>query len=188
VCQRKQWLLQRQRSPAEAFNALQCAPESEHAREVHQTVYSTCPVHHRTARRPHQSELQRSNPNSRVMWLTHRTLSGAPVDSSLHQRSSLVVGAINTPTTPTFKSSKFSTFQLLTRAKHSIQDTPKCSNPLPIPHKALVISERDLLCSFELLRLDCFLLSHSFLRSNSLVIEARDTNRVVVLAGTSRSN
>jgi hypothetical protein len=27
-----------------------------------------------------------------------------------------VVGAINTPTTPTFKLSKFSTFQLLTRA------------------------------------------------------------------------
>jgi hypothetical protein len=27
-----------------------------------------------------------------------------------------VVGAINTPTTPTFKSSKFSTFQLLIRA------------------------------------------------------------------------
>jgi hypothetical protein len=49
-----------------------------------------------------------------VRWRTG--LSGAPVDSSLHQRSSLVVGAINTPTTPTFKSSKFSTFQLLTRA------------------------------------------------------------------------
>jgi hypothetical protein len=45
-----------------------------------------------------------------------------------------------------------------------------------------VISERDLLCSFEILHLDCFL-SHSFLRSNSLVIEARDTNRVVVLVG-----
>jgi hypothetical protein len=35
-----------------------------------------------------------------------------------------VVGAINTPNHPTFKSSKFSTFQLLTRARHSIQDTP----------------------------------------------------------------
>jgi hypothetical protein len=33
----------------------------------------------------------------------------------------------------------------------------------PIPHKALVISERDLPCSFELLRLDCFFLSHLFL-------------------------
>jgi hypothetical protein len=40
-----------------------------------------------------------------VRWRTG--LSVAPVDNSLHQRSSLVVGAINTPTTPTFKSSKF---------------------------------------------------------------------------------
>jgi hypothetical protein len=49
-----------------------------------------------------------------VRW--HTGLSGAPCDSSPHQTASLVVGAINTPTTPTFKSSKFSTFQLLTRA------------------------------------------------------------------------
>jgi hypothetical protein len=33
----------------------------------------------------------------------------------------------------------------------------------PNSTKALVLSESDLLCSFELLRLDCFLLSHSFL-------------------------
>jgi hypothetical protein len=58
-----------------------------------------------------------------VRWRTG--LSGAPCDSSLHQMTSLVVGAINTPNHPTFKSSKFSTFQLLTRARHSIQDTPK---------------------------------------------------------------
>jgi hypothetical protein len=42
-----------------------------------------------------------------------------------------------------------------------------------------VISERDLLCSFELLRLDCFFLSF-FLVNNSIVTEARDTNCVVV--------
>jgi hypothetical protein len=69
-------------------------------------------------------------------------LSGAPPDSQAgpHVRAptvgtqrpgdvagapSLVVGAINTPNHPTFKSSKFSTFQLLTRARHSKQDTPK---------------------------------------------------------------
>jgi hypothetical protein len=46
-----------------------------------------------------------------VRWRTG--LSGAPVNSSLHQRSSLVFGAINTPTTPTFKSSKFSHFYTL---------------------------------------------------------------------------
>jgi hypothetical protein len=46
-----------------------------------------------------------------VRWRTG--LSGSPVDSSLHQRSSLVVGAINTPTTSTFKSSKFLHFYTL---------------------------------------------------------------------------
>jgi hypothetical protein len=49
-----------------------------------------------------------------VRWRTG--LSGAPVDISLHQTASLVVGVINTPNHPSFKSSKFSTFQLLTRA------------------------------------------------------------------------
>jgi hypothetical protein len=49
-----------------------------------------------------------------VRWRTG--LSGAPCDRSLHQMASLVVGVINTPNHPTFKSSKFSTFQLLTRA------------------------------------------------------------------------
>jgi hypothetical protein len=55
------------------------------------------------------------NPTTR--WRGWRTgLSGAPCDSSLHQTASLVVGVINTPNHPTFMSSKFSTFQLLTRA------------------------------------------------------------------------
>jgi hypothetical protein len=58
-----------------------------------------------------------------VRWRTG--LSGAPCDSSLHQTASLVVGVINTRNHLTFKSSKFSTFQPLTRARHSIQDTPK---------------------------------------------------------------
>jgi hypothetical protein len=83
----------------------------------HRTVYRTCPVHHRTARRAHMSELQRSEPNGLVTWLAHRTvsdgapdsvrwrtgLSGVPVDNSLHQTASLVVGVINTPNHPTFK-------------------------------------------------------------------------------------
>jgi hypothetical protein len=46
----------------------------------------------------------------------------------------------------------------------------------------LVTRERHL-CSFELLRLDCFS-SSLFLVSNSIVIKARDTNCVVVLVGT----
>jgi hypothetical protein len=72
------------------------------------------------------------------------------------QRPFLVVEAINTPTTPHSMASKFLHFYTLQELYHSIQDTPKRSNPLPTPHKALVIRERDLLCSFELLRLDCF--------------------------------
>jgi hypothetical protein len=46
-----------------------------------------------------------------------------------------------------------------------------------------VISERDLLCSFELLCLDCFFFSF-FLAIISIVTKARDTNCVVVLAGS----
>jgi hypothetical protein len=135
---------------------------AEHAQVAHRTVYRTCLVHHRIARRAHTSELQRSEPNGLVTWLAHWTVSGAPCDSSLHQTASLVVGAINTPNHPTFKSSKFSTFQPLTRARHSIQDTQLIKSS-PNSTKALVLSESDLLCSFELLCLDCFLLSHSFL-------------------------
>jgi hypothetical protein len=79
----EQRLLRMQRSSATAFNALQCTPESEHAQLAHQTVYRTCPVHHRTAQRPHKSELQWSNPNGWLTWLAHRTVSGAPCDRSL---------------------------------------------------------------------------------------------------------
>jgi hypothetical protein len=42
--------------------------------------HSDCPVHHRTVRWPHLSELQRSNPNGWVMWLAHRTVSGGAPD------------------------------------------------------------------------------------------------------------
>jgi hypothetical protein len=80
-----------------AFNARLRAQRTEHAQLAHRTVYRTCPVHHRTAQRPHKSELQRSNPNGLLTWLAHRIvssgapdsvqwrtgLSGAPCDSSL---------------------------------------------------------------------------------------------------------
>jgi hypothetical protein len=89
----------RQRSPATAINARQSAQKSGTRVVVHRTLYSTCPVRHRTSRRAHQT-------------------------------ASLVVGAINTPNHPTFKASKFSTSQPLTRARQSILDTPKRSNPL----------------------------------------------------------
>jgi hypothetical protein len=105
----------RQRSTATAFNALQCAPESEHAQLAHRTVYRTCSVHHWTTQRPHQSELQRSNPNGPLTWLAHRTVR-CVMRQTASQRPLLVVGAINTPTTPHSMASKFSTFQHITRA------------------------------------------------------------------------
>jgi hypothetical protein len=105
----------RQWSTATTLNALQCAPESEHAQKGHQTVYRTCPVHHRTTQRLHQSELQRSEPNGRLTWLAHRTVRCA-MRQTVSQRPLLVVGAINTPTTPHSIASKFSNFLHLTRA------------------------------------------------------------------------
>jgi hypothetical protein len=49
----------RQRSPVEAFNARQSAQKSGTSEAAHRTLYSTCPVRHRTSRRAQQSELQR---------------------------------------------------------------------------------------------------------------------------------
>jgi hypothetical protein len=146
----EQRLLRAQRSSATAFNALQCVQRSEHAREAHRTVYRTCPVHHRTvyrtcpvhhrtAQRTHKSEHQWSNPNGLLTWLAHRTVSGGAPDcpvrhaTAAFQRPFLVVGAINTPTTPLSMASKFSTFNTLQELYHSILDTPKRSNPLPSP-------------------------------------------------------
>jgi hypothetical protein len=103
------------------------AKRTEQRQKAHRTVYRTCPVHHRTAERPHKSELQRSNPNGPLTWLAHRIVSGGAATAHF-QRPFLVVGAINT-------------------------QPPHIQWP---PHKALVIRERVLLCSFELLRLDRF--------------------------------
>jgi hypothetical protein len=76
----EQRLLQRQRSPATAFNALQCAQKSGSRQKAHRTVYSACLVHHRTVLPwPRTQKLQRSESNGQVTWQAHRTVSdGAP--------------------------------------------------------------------------------------------------------------
>jgi hypothetical protein len=53
----------RQRSPATTINARHSAQASGTPMLAHRTLYSTCPVRHRTSRRAQKSELQRSNPN-----------------------------------------------------------------------------------------------------------------------------
>jgi hypothetical protein len=116
-----------------------CAPARRgQARPCWRTGHST--VHVRCAT-GHQGGPRRQSSNGRtqrllVTWLSHRTcpvcigLSGAPSNRQPLQTASLVVEAINTPTTSPFIVSKFSTSQPLTRARHSILDTPKRSNPL----------------------------------------------------------
>jgi hypothetical protein len=139
-----------------ALNARQRAQKSGTPILAHRTLYSTCPVRHRISRRAQKTELQRSEPNGFGDVAGAPDMSGAPYDSQPHQTTSLVVGTINTPNHPPFKSSKFSTFQLLTRALAFNSRHTQVIKSFPIPHKAIVTSERDLSCSFELLRLDCF--------------------------------
>jgi hypothetical protein len=58
-----------------------CACRSQDRRQkAHRTVNSDCPVHHRTVRWPSCQKLQQSEPNGRVMWLAHRTVSGGAPD------------------------------------------------------------------------------------------------------------
>jgi hypothetical protein len=63
-----------------ALNARLRVLRTEDTQLAHRTDYRTCPVHHRTAQRPHKSELQRSNPNGWLTWLAHRAVSGGAPD------------------------------------------------------------------------------------------------------------
>jgi hypothetical protein len=86
---------------------------------AHRTRNSRCPVCTGHPGGPTSQKLQRSNPTAVMTWQgapdcpVCTGLSGAPSNRQPSQRSSLVVGAINTPTTPPFIASKFSTSQLL---------------------------------------------------------------------------
>jgi hypothetical protein len=69
----------RQRSPATAINARQSAQKSGTRIVAHRTLYSTCSVCHRTSRRAHKTELQRSKPNG------FGDVAGTPDMSGVHQ-------------------------------------------------------------------------------------------------------
>jgi hypothetical protein len=161
----EQRLLRAQRSTATALNVLQCAPESEHAWEAHRTVYRTCPVHHQTAQRPHKSELQWSNRNGWLTWLAHRTVSGAPCDSSL---PTTIFGGwgYKYPNHPTFNGIQVSNFQHITRAiafnsRHSkeIKSSPKSG----ITPNQIVTRESDICVHLSSCAWIASFLSHSFL-------------------------
>jgi hypothetical protein len=88
---------------------------------AHRTLNSTCPVCTGHPGGPRRQKLQRSESNdigdvAGAPDMHVRCAPDCPVHhttDNLHQRSSLVVGAINTPTTPPFNASKFSSFQPL---------------------------------------------------------------------------
>ena len=86
---------------------------------VHRTRNSTCPVCTGHPGGPTSQKLQRSESNGSDdvaggtgLFGVHRTVRCA-IEQTASQRPLLVVGAINTPTTPPFIASKFSTAQLL---------------------------------------------------------------------------
>jgi hypothetical protein len=124
--------------------------------QAHRTLYSACPVHHRTSRRAQGQNSNGQIATAMVTWLSHRT-----VRCTIRQTAPPTVKfgdwGYKYPNHPTIQG--IQVFQLPTTiqelafiAKH----TKKRSNPLPTPHKALVTRESDLQCSFELLRLDRF--------------------------------
>jgi hypothetical protein len=69
----------RQWSPATTINARQSAHKSGTRIVARRTLYSTCPVRHRTSRRTQKTELQRSEPNG------FGDVAGAPDMSGVHQ-------------------------------------------------------------------------------------------------------
>jgi hypothetical protein len=177
VCQREQWLL-RQWSTAKV-NSEQCglrAQSQSRRQKAHWTVNCDCPVHHRTIQWPSCQKLQRSNPNSWVTWLAHRTVRCARRQQS-SPTATLVVGAINSPQPPHFKASKFSAIAFNTRAldftprhKQEIKSSPKSKDH----SKHLVTSEREICVHLSSCRLDRFS-SSPILVLNTFVIKARDT-------------
>jgi hypothetical protein len=74
-----QRLLRRQRLPASTFIARQHAQKSGTPILTRRTLYSTCPVRHRTSRRAQKTVLQRSNPNE------FGDVAGAPDMSGVHR-------------------------------------------------------------------------------------------------------
>jgi hypothetical protein len=98
------------------------AQKSEQRQKAHRTVNSDCPVHHRTVRWPRSQKLQRSNPNGRVTWLAHRTVSGGAPDCPVRHTTTVSTNGYfggwgyKYPHHPPFIASKFSTFKLHTRA------------------------------------------------------------------------
>jgi hypothetical protein len=112
----------------------------------------TCPVHHRTVRWPSCQKLQRSEPNGRVTWLAHRTVSCGALDCPVrHTTEASTNGQLGGwgykyPQPSHFNASKYSAIKPHTRAldfiqrhKQEIKSSPKSKDH----SNQIVTSERD---------------------------------------------
>jgi hypothetical protein len=129
----------------------------------------------------------RPNPNGWVTWLAHRTTSGAPINSSPSPTVVWWLRAINTPpttSTPTIQA--FITPHSIQEQSVTLQDTNQSlrSNQSPqFNSSALGLVRGSFLCFFVALVAWLAFFFLSFLFSKPCK-RTRDTNRVVVLAGS----
>jgi hypothetical protein len=144
-------------------NSEQCglrAQSQSRRQKAHRTVNRTCPVHHRTVRWPHMSELQRSNPNGWVTWLAYRTVSGGAPDCLVRPSTAAFPNGhfgswgYKYPQPPLFKAPKHSL--LLIQYKSNTQHSKtqiKASDQIKVHNSTLVFRtcEKIDLCSFVVL-------------------------------------
>jgi hypothetical protein len=162
--------------------------------KAHRTVNSDCPVHHRTVRWPHLSELQQSNPNGWVTWLAHQTVSGGSLDYPVRPSTAAFPNGhfsswgYKYPPTSTLQGIQvFQPTHSIQELVYSIQDTNRFNQSLSKSqfHSKQLVTRRE---SFARVHLSSCLLdrfsSSPFLVPKTFVIKARDTNCVVVLVGT----
>jgi hypothetical protein len=131
VCKSEQCVNSARTARVESEQVPEGAPDSEQC----------CPVHHRTVRWPHLSELQRSNPNGWVTWLAHRIVSGGapncPVRPSTAAFPNGHFGGWGYKYPPNHHTSRHPSFQPTHSIKelvHSIQDTNRLNQNLSKSH------------------------------------------------------
>jgi hypothetical protein len=130
-----------QRSTAKAQELdEQCATvrgRAEQPSEAYRTVNSACPV---PLEDKGSNGRQRPNPNGWVTSLAHRTLSGAPINSSPSPTVVWWLKAINTPQPPPLQPSKHSShlIQYKSKVQHS-KTQIKATDPIKVPNSILVL-------------------------------------------------
>ena len=77
-------------APTATCSALNARQKSGTPMLAHRTLYSACPVRHRTSRRAQKTVLQRSNPNG------FGDVAGAPDMSGVHRTVRCILGATTT--------------------------------------------------------------------------------------------